>query len=183
MTWKVVTEKTNKILCQSFIRFALDPFQWNLSLYPLKTTDFKLSKQSNDSNASDADSSFNTLAVYLRDHGENDTTSAKIGDKYKSVITDKNREPKKDSEGKPMHRLGPHLEELPGRNMRILHPDMGLPSHIIIRKLIDDYEKGVEENQVWQAHFEVKYSRDEKEDIMSYNDIIDYLSRDSALYD
>ena len=114
----------------------------------MKTTDFKLLEKSNDSNPSDANSSSDTPAVYLRDHGKDDTASAKIGSKYKSVITDENGEPKKDSKGNIMHRQGPHPDELPGRNMRIPHPDTRLPSHITIGKLIDDYEKGLEENQV-----------------------------------
>ena len=41
----------------------------------------------------------------------------------------------------------------------------------------------IDENKVRQAHFEVEYSRDEKEDIMLYNDIMDYLSRDDNEYD
>ena len=42
MTWKVVTEKTQKILCRSAIRTALDPSLRNLSLDPLKSTDFTM---------------------------------------------------------------------------------------------------------------------------------------------
>ena len=42
MCWKVVTEKTEKILYRSSIRSALDPSLRNLSLDPLKSTDFKI---------------------------------------------------------------------------------------------------------------------------------------------
>ena len=65
-----------------------------------------------------------------------------------------------------MYRMGPQPDEFPGNNLRVPHPDSGLPSHITIGKSIDDYEKGLKENKVWQAHFEVKYSRGEKEDII-----------------
>ena len=35
----------------------------------------------------------------------------------------------------------------------------------------------------WQAHFEVKYIKDDKDDILSYNDIVNYLNDDATLYD
>ena len=183
MTWKVVTEKTNKILCQSSIRTALDPSERNLSLDLLKTTDFKLDKSPNDNVPSDIPDDSHQQVVYFRDHGEEKLASKVVGNKFKSVITDANGEPKKDSDGNIMYRLGPHPDDLPGRNLRIPHPDSGLPSHITIGKMIDDYEKGLEENKVRQPHFEVKFSRDKKEDIMSYNEIVDFMNRDDALYD
>ena len=63
------------------------------------------------------------------------------------------------------------------------HPKTGLPTHIQIGKLMDDYKQGLKRNQIRQAHYEVKYSKDDKEDIMSYNDIVEFMSRDTTLYD
>ena len=124
MTWKVVTEKTNKILCRSSIRSALDPSQRNLSLDPLKTTDFKLENSSPTSPPSDIPDDSHDQVVYFRDHGEEKVASAVIGNKYKSVITDENGEPKKDSEGNIMYRMGPQPDELPGINLRVPPPDL-----------------------------------------------------------
>ena len=55
--------------------------------------------------------------------------------------------------------------------------------YINIGKLIDDYQEGLEKYKFCEAHYEVKYSKDEKEDIMSYNDIMEYMSRDDTLHD
>ena len=118
--------------------------------------------------------------VYFRDHGEK---SDGISHKFKSIITDENGEPKKDENGEIMYMMGPHPEEMPGMNFRIPHPDTGLPTHINIGKLIDDYDEGLSKNKVRQAHYEIKYSKDDKKDIMFYNDIVEYLSRDTSLYD
>ena len=72
---------------------------------------------------------------------------------------------------------------MPGMNFRIPDPDTGLPTHITIVKLIDDYEDDLRKNKVWQTHFKVKYSKHDKKNIMSYNDIVEILSRDTSLYD
>ena len=121
--------------------------------------------------------------VYFRNHGEPDDLPATKDNKYKSVITDENGNPRKDANGEIMYRLGPHPEDLSGRCLLMPHPETGLATHITIRQLIDDYEKGLSENKVRQAHFNVKYSKDDKKDIMSYNDIVNFLSQDENQYD
>ena len=50
-------------------------------------------------------------------------------------------------------------------------------------KLIDDYGEAHQQDTICQAHFEIRFTWDEKDDIMSYDDIIESMSRDSALYD
>ena len=74
-----------------------------------------------------------------------------------------------------MYRLRTHPSEICGKNFRLPHPKTGLPTHVTIGKLINDYNEGLKKNAVRQAHFEVKFSKDDKEDIMSYNDIIDFI--------
>ena len=124
--------------------------------------------------------------ICLRDHGLENWTSDnledQIGDKKKSVITDEDREAKKEENGNIIYWLGPHLHDLPGRNLNITHPDTGLSTHITIGKLIDDYNDGLDKNNVRQAHFKFKFNKDDQENIMSYNDIKDYLSWDTNLY-
>ena len=191
MTWKVVTEKTQKVLCQSAIRTALDPSMRNLSLDPLKSTDFKMLPSSPTDKPTTAPSSPpnpdsyeetpDKEVVYFRDDGEK--SDGTTSHKFKSVITDANGEPKRDENGEIMYRVGPHPEELPGMNFRMPDPDTGLPTHITIGKLIDDYDDGLRKNKVRQAHFEVKDNKDDKDNIMSYNDIVEFLSRDTSLYD
>ena len=190
MTWKVVTEKTQKVLCWSAIRNALDPSMRNLSLDPLKSTDFKMLPSSPTDKPTTAPSlppnpdfyeeNKDNEVVYFRNDGEkSDGTSHK----FKYVITNANGEPKRDENGEIMYRVRPHPEELSGMNFRIPDPDTGLPTHITIDKLINDYDDGLRKNKVRQSHFEVKYSKDDRDDIMSYNDIVEFLRRDTSLYD
>ena len=58
-----------------------------------------------------------------------------------------------------------------------------MPTHVTIGKLIDDYDKGLKKNAVRQAYFKDKFSKDDKEYIMPYNDIVNFMSRDTTLYD
>ena len=92
------------------------------------------------------------------------------------MITDENREPLKDADANLQYRLGPHPYNLPGKHLNIPHPDTGLPTHVTIGKLLDDYNDGLKKNKVRQAHYKLKFNKENKEDIMSYNDIMDYLS-------
>ncbi len=124
-------------------------------------------------------------AVFFRSDGEENeaATDYATGYRYKLVITDENGEAKKDSNGNIMYCLGPHPSKICGKNFRLPHPKTGLPTHVTTGKSIDDYDKGLKKNAVRQAHFEVKFSKDDNEDIMSYNDIVDFMSRDTMLYD
>ena len=156
MCWKVVTEKTEKILYRSSIQSALDPSLRNLSLDPLKSTDFKIAdpKSNVDDPKSDvadgpkgltSDSASKRDAVFFRSDGEENDAAIDYatGHRYKSIITDKNGKPQKDSDGNVMYRLGPHPSEICGKNFRLPHPETGLPTHVTIGKLIDDYDKGL----------------------------------------
>lgn len=139
MIWKVINKKINKILCHSSIWSTLDPLEQILTLDPLKTTDFKLVEPSVNDPSPDIPIDLHYQVVYFRNQGEENFALAVVSNKFKSVITDENREPKKDPEGNIMYRMGPHPNELPGSNISVPHPDSGLPSHITIRKLVGDY--------------------------------------------
>ena len=118
--------------------------------------------------------------VYFRnDEEKSDGTSHK----FKSVITDEKGEPKRDEQGEIIYRIVPHPEEILGMTFCVTDLETGLPTHITIGKLIDDYEDDLSKNKVQHANFEVKYSKDDKEDMMSYNNIVEFLSRDISLYD
>ena len=145
MTWKVVTDKTQKILCRSAVRTALDPKLRNLSLDPLSTTDFQMSDATLPPPQKEYDpSSIPFEHVYFRNHGGTDDSSATSTTKdykYKSVITDENGNPRKDANGEIMYRFGPHPEDLSGRCLIMTHFETGLATHITIGQLIDDYKK------------------------------------------
>ena len=81
------------------------------------------------------------------------------------------------------YQLGPRPNDLPGKWLHIPHPETGLQTSITIGKLIDDYGEALKQDPNRQVHFEIKFNRDEKKDIMSYNDIIEYMNRDSNMYD
>ena len=57
------------------------------------------------------------------------------------------------------------------------HPKTSLPTHMTIGKLVDNYDEALSKDKTRQAHFKIKFSSDEKEDIMSYNDIINYMNQ------
>ena len=104
MTWKIVTDKTQKIICRSAVRSALDPEMRNLSLDPMKTTDVKILEPppvDSPSPAATSDEHDPAQVVYFRDHGEKHRTT--VGDKFKSVITNNKGEPLKDNLGNVMH--------------------------------------------------------------------------------
>ena len=65
---------------------------------------------------------------------------------------------------------------MPDMSFHMPDPDTGSPTHITIGKPIDDYNDGLSKNKVRQSYFVVKYSKDYKEDIMSYNNIVEYMS-------
>ena len=88
----------------------------------------------------------------------------------------------KDADGNLLYQLGPHLDEIPGRYLHTTHPETGLPTHVTIGRLINDYDNAPQKHPNWQAHFEVKYTKDDKDDVLSYNDIVNYLNDDATLY-
>ena len=51
--------------------------------------------------------------------------------------------------------------------------------HVIVGKCLDNFDTEVEKNEVRKMRYKVKYTKDDKEDIMTYNEIIDYMSRDT----
>lgn len=56
------------------------------------------------------------------------------------------------------------------------HLKTGIPTHMTIGKLIDDYDKATNNDKTRQAHFEIKFTTYQKEDIMSYNKIVNYMN-------
>jgi hypothetical protein len=102
MTWKVVTDKTQKVLSRSAIRSALDPDLRNLSLDPLKSTDFQMF----DSPASNPQSSLNNHeppeVVSFSNHGEKNKP-VNNDHKFKFVISDENSKARLDENGEPMY--------------------------------------------------------------------------------
>ena len=151
MTWKVVTDKTQKILSRSAIRSALDPNLRNLSQDPLKSTNFQMVDPTKANPIASVLSNHDPPEVVsFGNHGENDkpVTNNSESHKFKSVITDENGKARLNEYGEPLQRLGPHPEDLPGRYLHIPHPETGLPTHITIGKLIDDFDSGLQQNKV-----------------------------------
>lgn len=164
ITWKVVTEKTQKDFCWSAIRTALDPSMKNFSLDPLKSTNFEILPSPRPSSTGKAattppplnpDSYGETtekVVIYFRDDREK---SDGTRHKFKSVSTDENCDPKKDSNTEMIYIIVPHLDKIPGINFCMPDPATILLTHIAIGKLINNYKDGLSKNKVWQGHFEV----------------------------
>ena len=105
MTWKVLTNKTCKILYCSEICSALDSSLQNLSIDPLSTTDFELSDCKYPTDTSlpniaqpiDPDA---TDSVFFCPHGEKGKSDAQgvITQKFKSVMKDQNRNDQRDAD-------------------------------------------------------------------------------------
>ena len=181
MTWKILTDKTQKIIFRSKIRSALDPMSRNLCIDPLSASDYrKLTAppaidDSPTSPTANAPVPLPTASkpaevVFFRNHGEStDDTDppSSLKEKFCSVMKDENGNDCRDDNGNLLYQLGPHPNDLPGQYFHMPHPETGLPSHITIGKLIDNYEDALGKDKTRQAHFEIKFSKDEKEDIMS----------------
>lgn len=97
-------------------------------------------------------------------------------------MKNENRNNYRNADGNLMYQLGPHLDKLPGRYLNIPHPETGLPKHVTIGKLIEDYDDALQQHPDYQAYFEIKYTRNDKDNIISYNDIVNYLNDDTTLY-
>ena len=98
-------------------------------------------------------------------------------------MKDENRNDQHDESGNLVYQLGLHPDDLPGQYFHMPHPKTGLPTHMMIGKFIDDYYQALHKDKTRQAHFKIKFTMDEKNDIMLYNDIVNYMNHDSALYD
>ena len=156
MTWKILTDKTQKIIYCYDICSALDPKSFSPSAKPSVPPVPILDP---------------AKVVFLRNHGESDDStsdqngsSAPFQKKYNSLMKDKNGNDRRNRKCNLVYKTG-------------------LPTHLTIGKLIDDYDQALQKGRTRQAHFEIKFTTNEKDDIMSYNDIVNYMNCDSALYD
>ena len=66
-----------------------------------------------------------------------------------------------------MYQLWLYAQHLPGQYLHIPYPKISLPTYIIIGKLLDDYGDALKNHPDQQIHFETKFTKDEKDDIMS----------------
>ena len=98
-------------------------------------------------------------------------------------MKDKNEQDRRNTDRNLMYQLGLHPEDLPGRYLHIPHPKTGLHTHITIGKLLNDYGEAFKKHPNCQAHFEIKFTRDEKKNIMSHNNIVDHMNQDKTLHE
>ena len=103
--------------------------------------------------------------------------------KFKTVMKDNNSNDQSDSFVNLLYQLGPNPDDLSGQYFHMSHPKTTLPTHMTIGKLIDDYDEALQNDKTRQAHFQIKFTTKEKKDIMSYNDIVDYMNCDLSLHD
>ena len=61
--------------------------------------------------------------------------------------------------------LKPFYSILMGRHLHISHPETGLPTHVTIEKLIDNYDELLQQHPYQQVYLKIKYTRDDKDDI------------------
>ena len=48
-----------------------------------------------------------------------------------------------------------------------------------VGECLDDFDTRLEKNEVRKMRFKVRFTRDDQEDIMTYNEIVDFMTRDT----
>lgn len=91
-------------------------------------------------------------------------------------MKDENRNHGCDEDGNLLYQFGAHPDDLPGQYFHMAHSTTGLPTNITVGKLIDDYDQALHKDKTRQEYFEIKFTSDKKEDIMSYNNIVYYMN-------
>ena len=102
----------------------------------------------------------------------NDEVMAPTDDVY-VVLNDDDGEPTIDSEGKPILIKGMDHIELKGTTFRRREED-GTKNRIQVMDAIENRQKGNKDF----SDYKVKYTKDQMEDIMSYNDIMNHIHQD-----
>lgn len=118
--------------------------------------------------------------VFFKPDGGKDASSTKMVDRYRMIMLDGNDMPRTDENRKTLYETGPHPNNLPGQRLLCPDEDTNLPPHLIVGECLDNFDAELEKNEVRKMSYKVKYTKDDHEDIMIYNEIVDYMSRDTT---
>ena len=104
------------------------------------------------------------------------TPTATVDDKATYVVlNDDNGQPKIDHEGKPILIKGIDRETLNGKTFLKSEID-GTKNRVRVMDIVEDQQKKIEEF----TKFKIKYDRTDVEDIMTYNEIMNFIYRDQC---
>ena len=57
--------------------------------------------------------------------------------------------------------------------------DTNLPTQLTVGDCLDDFDTRLKNNEVRKMRFKVRFTCDDQEDIMTYNEILDFMTRDT----
>jgi hypothetical protein len=112
--------------------------------------------------------------VYLRDNGENKNP---IWKEFEATLQDGNGNVKMGPDGKPMIAIAPPPSDLCGCIFITKPDERGEVKRARVVELIKDFEGNVPENKDL-IKFKLKYDHNDLEDVISYNEILDYVERE-----
>ena len=147
-----------------------------MSLDVNSTTDFKMLE--NNPFVSEVSFVDPKAAVVLNHDWKN--ASSKMVDSIRSVIVDENKKPRKDRNGNLLYKTGPHSNDLPGKIFFQPDKKSTLPNHMTVAKCLDDFDTKLDNNDVHNMQFQVRFIKDDQEDIMSYDKIVYFMTRETS---
>ena len=112
--------------------------------------------------------------VYLRDNGENENP---IWKEFEVTLKDGNGNVKLGPDGKPMIAIAPPASDLCGRVFLTKPNERGEVNRARVVELIKDFEGKISKDKDL-IKFKLKYDHSDLEDVMSYNEILDYVERE-----
>jgi hypothetical protein len=112
--------------------------------------------------------------VYLRDNEENENPMWK---EFEVTLKDGNGNVKLGPDGKPMIAIAPPASNLCGRVFLSKPNERGEVKRARVVELIKDFEGKVSKDKDL-IKFKLKYDHSDLEDVMSYNEILDYVERE-----
>jgi hypothetical protein len=127
--------------------------------------------KSRDTHIDDQPDSF----VYLRENGENENP---IWKEFEVTLKDGNGMVKLGPDGKPMIAISPPPSDLCGRVFLTKPVERGEVKRARVVELIKDFEGKVAKNK-YLIKFKLKYDHNDLEDVMSYNERLDYVEREN----
>ena len=112
--------------------------------------------------------------VYLRENGENEDP---IWTEFEFTLKDENGNVKLGSDGKPMIAISPPPSDLMGRVFLTKPDKRGEVNGARVVELMKDLEGKVAKNK-YLIKVKLKYDHNDLEDVMSYNEILEYVKRE-----